>query len=138
VTQLILFREGLRSSEQMSPQAQELDDGTVLALAAHYAALPARANDGLADPELMARGRVLARAGRCNQCHLPDFSGRAQIPRLAGQREDYLAATLTAYRDDARGGADTTMIAVMSEVGDADIRALAHFLSRQASRARVR
>ena len=50
VTQLILFREGLRSSEQMAPQAQGLDDDTVLALAAHFAALPARANDGPADP----------------------------------------------------------------------------------------
>jgi cytochrome c553 len=131
VTQLILFREGLRGSEQMTPEAADLDDDTVLALAAHFAALPARANAGPAEPELMARGRVLARAGRCNQCHLPDFSGRAQIPRLAGQREDYLAATLSAYRDGARGGADTTMIAVMADMGDADIRALAHFLSRQ-------
>ncbi len=83
----------------------------------------------------MARGRVLARAGRCDQCHLPDFSGRAQMPRLAGQREDYLTAALTAYRDEERGGADTTMIDVMHDTSDADIRALAHFLSRQTPRA---
>jgi cytochrome c553 len=40
----------------MAPQAEDLDDDTVLALAAHFAALPARANDGPADLELMARG----------------------------------------------------------------------------------
>ncbi len=133
VTQLILFREGLRSSEQMEPQTEGLDDDTVLAIAAHFAALTPRSNRGPTDPDLMARGRVLARTGRCDQCHLPDFSGRAQIPRLAGQREDYLVAALTAYRDDERGGADTTMIDVMYDISDAEIRALAHFLSRQAT-----
>ncbi len=45
----------------MAPQAEGLDDDTVLALAAHFAALPARANDGPADPELMARSRVMCR-----------------------------------------------------------------------------
>ena len=57
---------------------------------------------------------------------------------MAGQRADYLVATLSGYRDDARGGADTTMIAVMAGVGDADVRALAHYLSRQGPRARLR
>jgi cytochrome c553 len=34
VTQLIYFREGLRTSEQMAPQAAKLDDTTIEALAA--------------------------------------------------------------------------------------------------------
>ena len=134
-TQLILFREGLRRSERMAPQAAGLSDETILAMAAHFARLTPRPTGRPADRDLMARGRVLARAGRCGQCHLPDFSGRAQMPRLAGQREDYLAAALIAYRDEERGGADTTMINVMRGASDADIRALAHFLSRQTPRA---
>lgn len=130
-TQLILFRERLRPSEEMAPLARGLSDATILALADHFAGLPARSEAGPGDPDLLARGRRLAKAGRCGTCHLPDFSGRQQIPRLAGQREDYLVAALGAYRDETRGGADTTMIDVMSGASDAEIRALAHFLARQ-------
>ena len=132
-TQLILFRERLRRSDAMTPQVQGLDDPTVIALAAHYAALPLRAAPGAPDPRLLAEGRELARAGRCGTCHLPDFTGRQQIPRLAGQREDYLAAALAAYRDETRGAADTTMIDVMRGASDREIAALAHFLARHAA-----
>jgi cytochrome c553 len=138
VTQLILFREGLRASVQMASQVAGLDDMTIEAIAEHFAALPPLSTDGPEDPALMVRGRELARTGRCGQCHLPDFCGRAQIPRLAGQRQDYLRTVLTAYRDGTRGGADTTMNDVMHGVSDADIRGLAHFLARQAPRARGR
>ncbi len=130
-TQLILFRERLRRSEAMAPQVKGLDDPTVIALAAHYAALPPRAAPEAGDPALLALGRELAKAGRCGTCHLRDFAGRQQIPRLAGQREDYLAMALAAYRDESRGGADTTMIDVMRGATDAEIEALAHFLARQ-------
>ena len=37
---------------------------------------------------------------RCNVCHLPDFSGQNQVPRLAAQREAYLEAEMRAYRDE--------------------------------------
>lgn len=130
-TQLIFFREGLRRSEQMTPLAKELTDEEIGALAAHYAALPAKALPGQVSDALMARGRELSDARRCGTCHLPDFSGRQQMPRLAGQREDYLVLALTAYRDQTRGGADTTMIDIMRGLTDQDIAALAHFLARQ-------
>jgi cytochrome c553 len=38
---------------------------------------------------------------------------------------------LTAYREETRGGADTTMIDVMRGASDAEIAALAHFLARR-------
>jgi cytochrome c553 len=50
------------------------------------------------------------------------------MPRLAGQREDYLLDELKAYRDNKRP--DTTMSAAIYGVAEADLRALAHFLSR--------
>jgi cytochrome c553 len=56
-TQLILFRERLRRSEAMTPQVRDLDDPTVIALAAHYAALPPPAAAEAGDPALLARGR---------------------------------------------------------------------------------
>ena len=75
------------------------------------------------------KGRSLAKSMHCGQCHVSDFSGQNQIPRLAGQREEYLAAEMRAYRNGERTGGDTIMSAVLFGVKDPDIEALAHFLA---------
>jgi cytochrome c553 len=130
-TQLVLFREELRVSAQMQPAVTGLSDREITRLAEHYAALPARPGaNAPADPALVKRAMALARELHCGSCHLPDFRGRAQIPRLAGQREDYLTESMLAYRDNRRAGGDTIMAAALYGVPDADIRALAHYLSR--------
>jgi cytochrome c553 len=128
-TQLIYFRERLRRSEEMTPQAQGLSDETIVALAEHYANLPIKPKVGPTDEDLLARGQELARAERCGTCHLPDYSGRQQMPRLAGQQEAYLVQAMKSYRNETRGGPDTTMIDIMRGLPDFDIRALAHFFS---------
>jgi cytochrome c553 len=130
--QLILFREELRKSDQMLPLVRGLKDAEIIELAEHVSKLPAKAMEtGPADAALMKRGLERAKALRCGICHLSDFRGQNQIPRLAGQREAYLEAEMRAYRDGKRTGGDTMMTAVLYGVSDADIRALAHFLSRQ-------
>lgn len=129
--QLVFFREGLRSAPVMEPIAKKMSDAEITALARHFSAQPARAVAVAADPALMARGRQLAEAMHCGQCHLPKYEGRAQMPRLAGQREDYMVETMIGYRDGKRTGADTTMTEVLYGTKDEDIRALAHFLARQ-------
>ena len=53
------------------------------------------------------------------------------MPRIAGQREDYLVSTMIAYRDGKRTGADTTMSEALYGASDADIKALGHFLARR-------
>jgi cytochrome c553 len=85
---------------------------------------------GPLDPVLAKRAMQRAKELRCGVCHVSDFSGQNQVPRLAGQRERYLDAEMRAYRDNKRKGGDTIMAAALYGVSDADIRALAHFLSR--------
>jgi cytochrome c553 len=118
----------------MQPAVKGLSDREITRLAEHYAALPARparpARNEPADPAQVKRGTALAQALYCGSCHLPDFRGRQQIPRLAGQREDYLTESMLAYRDNRRSGGDTIMAAALYGVSDADIRTLAHYLSR--------
>jgi cytochrome c553 len=91
-----------------------------------------------ADAKLMKQGMERAKALRCGVCHVSDFSGQNQIPRLAGQREEYLVSEMRAYRDNKRTGGDTIMAAALYGVSDADIKALAHFLSRSTSPVRGR
>jgi cytochrome c553 len=130
-TQLVLFREELRVSAPMQPAVKGLSDREIVRLAEHYSRLPARsAGHGPADGAQVKQGVALVRKLHCGSCHLPDFRGREQIPRLAGQREDYLTESMLAYRDNRRTGGDTIMAAALYGVSDADIRALAHYLSR--------
>lgn len=133
--QLILIREGVRRSELMRPFVRGFDDATVIAISKYFASSEVRSAEGPVDSELAAFGRGLARAGHCGGCHLEDFSGRAQIPRIAGQREDYLIATLRAYRDGKALRPDTTMNNIMRGASNEEIRALAHFLSHQTPKA---
>ena len=138
-TQLVLIREELRPAPQMLPLVKGMKDAEITRLAEHFSKLPAKSMAaGPADAELMKRGAVRARALHCGSCHTPDFSGQNQVPRLAGQREEYLAAEMLAYRDGKRKGGDTIMAAALYGVSDADIRALAHFLSRSKTRAPAR
>jgi cytochrome c553 len=133
--QLILFREELRKSDQMLPVVKGLKDAEIVKLAEHFSKLPAKGMEAAAaDPKLMKIGVEKAKALRCGVCHLSDFSGQNQIPRLAGQREAYLEAEMRAYRDGKRTGGDTIMAAALYGVTDADVKALAHFLSRSKSR----
>ncbi len=130
--QLVLFREEVRRSEQMAPVVKGMKDPEVIRLAEHFSKLPAKGMEsGVADKALARRGSQRAKELRCGICHLADFSGQNQIPRLAGQREAYLEAEMRAYRDGKRAGGDTIMAAALYGVSDADIRALAHFLSRR-------
>ena len=129
--QMILFRERLRDAPPMPDLAQGLEDEQLEDLATSFAALPAGpAEDrGARDGALAARGQALSQRLNCGVCHLPDYRGREQIPRLAGQREDYLLRTLREYRDNKRVGTDTSMNAVVYAVPDADLAALAHYLA---------
>jgi cytochrome c553 len=67
----------------------------------------------------------------CNACHLPSYAGRAQVPRINHQREDFLVHTLAEYRDNLRVGTDTQMNAVMFGMSNDDIRAIAHYLAHR-------
>src|SRR5688572_30596334 len=130
--QLILFREELRKSDQMLPIVKGLKDAEIVKLAQHFSKLPAKTMETApADAALVQRGRAKAKELRCGICHLSGFQGQQQMPRLAGQREVYLAREMRAYRDNKRSGGDTIMAATLYGVSDADISALAHFLSRE-------
>ena len=129
--QLVLFREELRKSEQMLPVVKGLKDPDIIKLAGHFSRLPAR-SVAVSPPnkDLLVKGQGLAKKLRCGICHLSDFRGQNQVPRLAGQREEYLDSEMRAYRDNTRSGGDTIMAATLYGVKDDEIKALAHFLAR--------
>lgn len=131
--QMILFREGLRPVPAMVEAARGLTDAQILDIAAWFAgqASAPKPDRGPRDAALAARGAELSARHNCAACHGADYAGRANVPRVNHQREDFLAHTLAEYRDGLRVGADTQMNGLMHGISDADIRAIAHHLAHR-------
>jgi cytochrome c553 len=95
MVQLYMFREKLRTVEVMNAVTQGLSDDDIRRLAEAIAKLPPpRPVEEAADPARLERARALIQQHRCNFCHTSNFAGVENVPRLAGQREDYLVKTL--------------------------------------------
>ncbi len=131
VLQMFLLREGLRDVPQMAGMLKGVTDQDFMDIAAHYARQAPPRSNGKPDHVLRARGAGLSQAMGCGSCHLKDYRGQRQVPRLSNQQEDYLAASLKAYRDNQRSGSDTSMNGIMYQGTDSDIQALAHYLAHQ-------
>jgi cytochrome c553 len=129
--QLFMFREKLRVFEPMNEMAKAFTDDDLRTFSDFIATLPKPAPAADAgDPARMQRAEALIQQNRCNSCHTTDFSGRDNIPRIADQREDYLAKTLREYKDNSRHGYDGTMAEVLQPVTVEQIADLAYFLAR--------
>jgi cytochrome c553 len=127
--QLFYFREGQRRSEPMTSLIAGRTDAELQALAAGLVALPPPEPATGADPARYAKGAEVAAARRCGTCHLPDYSGREQMPRLAGQEEAYLQKALADYRSGARVGTQAAMAEALAGLDEADFEAIAHYLA---------
>ncbi|MDP2448076.1 MAG: cytochrome c4 [Polaromonas sp.] len=128
--QLVLIREGLRDIPQMKGLLDGVKDADLIVLASYFSAqAPVRAAAGPVNSEIYQRGKDTARKMLCGTCHLPDYAGREQIPRLAGQQEDFLLYAMKQFRDHAGPGRDTIMSASLYGLKDSDLADLAHFLT---------
>lgn len=127
--QLIMYREQLRKDPRMTPFAKDLSDQDTEDLAAFFAAQAAKPPGPPDDPALAAEGKRIADAHHCGSCHLPDYSGREQMARLAGQRADYFAKTMRDYKAGTRISPDGSMNEVVYGLSDRDIAALAEYLA---------
>jgi cytochrome c553 len=133
ITQLFLFREARRSSEAMNAVAKNLTDDDLRGFSDFIGTLPpvpAPPPAAPPDPARMAKGRALAEQHKCLACHGPALSGGQQVPRIAGQREDYLKMTLRGFQGGTRAGYTQAMTAAVSHIPVDDLDTLAYFVAR--------
>jgi len=129
--QLFMFREKLRAFEPMNEMAKALTDDDLRIFSEFIGKLPKPAPPADAgDPVRLQRAQALVQLHHCNSCHNTDFSGRDNVPRIADQREDYLAKTMREYKDNSRHGYDATMAEVLQPVTPEQIADLAYYLAR--------
>lgn len=127
--QLVLIREGMRPVPEMKGMLDGMKDPEIVALATWFAAQPLQPAAKQRDDAVYARGQALAGKALCGTCHLPDYAGRQQIPRLAGQHEAFLLQSMKQFRDRPGPGRDTIMAAALYGLKDQDLADLAHFLA---------
>ena len=129
--QLLMFRDRLRVSEPMNEMTKGLSDADLQRAADIISKLPPPepVSDN-PDAARMERGRALGQQHRCNFCHQSNYAGQENVPRLAGQREDYLLKALRGYKGNSRYAYDAQMSEVVYPLKDEDFADLAYFLAR--------
>ena len=137
--QLKAFRTQTRGDPDaiayMWGMASELDDATIDALAAYYAAQKPETSGG-GDSAVIARGREIYGHGiaaqgvpACSTCHGPDAHGLQEFPRLAGQHAQYVLKQLASFQSSMRNVA--VMHGVAQNLHLADMQAVAAYLEAQ-------
>lgn len=133
--QLADFQNGRRRSAAMQPMVADLSAEDIKALGVFFEAQPVQAH-AVANPELAAQGRVLYDKGNkasgvqaCNACHGELGQGTEELPRLAGQHALYLETQLRSFSQRLRTNDNAVMHRVASRLTEADVRALAAYLS---------
>ena len=142
ITQLFLFRDGRRNdhpaSAAMSALAKGMSDADLRGYSEAVARLPAAALAASPvepaalpprDPARFERGRQLAADHRCSSCHGADLAGGGQVPRLGGQREDYLQIALKGFQSGTRLGYTPAMNEALSGLKADDLEDLAHYIA---------
>lgn len=132
VTQLFLFREGRRSNAEMTAIGKTLKDDDLRGFSDFIGTLPPLPTPPPGEPldsARMSRGKALAEQHKCLFCHGPDLSGGQQVPRIAGQREEYLRESLNGYRTRKRTGYTPAMLEPVSTLSAEDVDVLAYFVA---------
>ncbi len=133
ITQLFLFREGRRGNEAMTAVAKTLKDDDLRGFSDYIGTLPPVPPPSPAAPPdaaRMAQGQALAHQHKCVFCHGNDLTGGQQVPRIAGQREDYLQASLQGFKSGTRPGYTQAMGEAVSQVSPAELDILAYYVAR--------
>lgn len=133
-TQLFLFREGRRNNAAMTAVAKTLTDDDLRGFSDYIGTLPPVAPPAPATPPdaaRMTKARGLAEQYKCVFCHGADLAGGQQVPRIAGQHEDYLRESLRGFHSGDRPGYTQAMTAAVSGIPVEDLDLLAWYAARR-------
>jgi cytochrome c553 len=136
IAQLKAFRAQTRGDPDaisyMWGMASELDEATIAALAAYYAAQKAEPS-APGRSALIATGREIYEHGipaegvpACSACHGPDAHGLLDYPRLAGQHAQYVLKQLASFQSNMRNVA--AMHGVAQNLRIPEMQAVAAYL----------
>jgi cytochrome c553 len=127
--QLRDFKEGRRTNALMTPMVQPLSRDDMIAIANFYAAQPLKAAPFKVDENKARLGKAKAAETLCTMCHLGEFKGQNEIPRVAGQSYPYIVEQLKAFKARTRTNDAGSMTSVAQTLSEADIENLGHYIT---------
>jgi cytochrome c553 len=127
--QLRDFNKKRRQDPLMSPMAANLSAKDMLDLAAYFSMQKPNRQNSRGNAAKIEEGKKIADAALCPMCHLGEFSGQNEIPKVAGQHYDYIKKQLQAFKNRQRTNDAGSMTAYMNNVTDEQIEALAAYVA---------
>ena len=128
-TQLVMLREGNRKSPIMAPMAAGLSNPDIDALGTYFSSKALPDPTTAASADVVAAGAKLVQEQHCVACHTASLKGQQQMPRLAGQREDYLKTQLDGFHAGTRYDMDGNMTSIAQTLTPEQIDVLSKYLA---------
>jgi len=101
----------------------------MMALGNFFAGQKPKPVDFKPDPARVDKGRKTSDTTLCPMCHLGEFKGQNEIPRVAGQWPQYVIKQLQDFKAKRRTNDGGNMTSVSSTLSDDDIENLAHYIA---------
>jgi cytochrome c553 len=127
--QLRDFQEGRRDNAMMTPMTAGLSRDDMRELADYFSKQSLTSKNFKADPEKAKKGMAKADETLCAMCHLGEFKGQNEIPKVAGQNYDYVIKSLKDFKAKNRTNDAGNMTSVASTLSDEDIENLGHYIA---------
>jgi cytochrome c553 len=127
--QLKDFKEGRRHDPQMDPMAAPLERDDMQALADYFSKQKQAPSGFKADPAKVAQGKKKSDEVLCPMCHLGEFVGQNEIPRVAGQQYAYVKKQLADFKAKRRTNDAGNMTSVAGTLSDDDIENLSQYIA---------
>lgn len=125
--QIKAFKEKRRPNPAMQTNVATLSDRDMRDIADYFASRkPVRESFKL-DAEKVTAGKAKAAELKCGACHMPDFSGKKEVPRLAGLDPKYISAQIVAFTLAKR---PHPPVDGMSAISEDDAGALAQYFAQ--------
>lgn len=133
IKQMTDVRAGRRRNDTMLPFVDRhvIGPQDIADIAAFLAKLPVPPTQGKGPGERLEQAAAQYRQ-LCQECHGRNGEGDAGqfYPRVSGQHFRYMRRELIEIRDGARRNANPRMVTVVRGLGDAELEALADYMSR--------
>ncbi|EAT11424.1 Cytochrome c, class I [Oceanobacter sp. RED65] len=123
--QFELFASGERKSYVMGQLSKSLTTEERINLSLFYSSQTVKPQTEI---ETSERGKEKYQTF-CFACHGEDGHGNADLPRLAGQKYQFLVETLTAFKRGEKSRANSPMVKIMKTVDAKDIEPLARYIA---------
>lgn len=123
--QFMMFSNGERQSYVMQQLAKSLNDEEKINLSLYYSSMQVTVTEKVSGSQ---KGHDKYQ-GFCFACHGEKGLGNKDLPRLAGQKKEFLVKTLTAFKEGKKSRSTSPMVKIMKAIKSSDIEPLADYIA---------